>query len=317
MPSNLACLCSCAPAGSTPSSPMTAPATSPTPDPPTPTPTATLTPTPTPTSLPPAGYTAYRVKPRDTLETISELGGSTPDFLLHYNFLTEPPQIGRELIVPQLPGRTSTLPEELLIVTKGNTVKPWVALTIDCGGENPNTRTILDTLKAANVRITFFILGSSIINDRALLQRIAADGHEIANHSYTHADFTTLTEAEIIDDLRDADAVIRDIVGPEVRIYPYFRFPYGAYNRDTLRTVIGQGYLPIHWTLDSLDSVGELKSPEFIADQITNGLPAEEMPGAIILTHCTGRTAAALPLVLKTFAERGIEVRTLTDVLGR
>lgn len=280
------------------------------------TPTAEPTVTPSPTPVEISAYTAYRVQPGDTLEAISRRGGSIPTLVADYNRLVGELNVGRELIVPQVRGAINSLPKKAMMVIKGNTVEPWVALTFDCGGDNPRAHDILATLKAAQVRVTFFLLGSSIINDAELLRRMVADGHELANHSYTHADFTTLTDAQIADELRRTEVAVQAIVGPEVSLRPYFRFPYGAYDRRTLDTVIANGYLPIHWTLDSLDAVGEPKTPEFLAERITATLPQEEVPGAIILAHCIGKTADALPVVLETFAAQGIEVRPLSDVLG-
>ncbi|MCG8347708.1 MAG: polysaccharide deacetylase family protein [Chloroflexales bacterium] len=272
--------------------------------------------TPTPQAPEVIGYTAYRVQAGDTLASISKQGGSLPELLMSYNRLSGEPQAGRELIIPRVRGKGSLLPKTALMVVKGNTAKPWVALTLDCGGDNPRTIEILDTLKAANVPITFFILGGSIINDPDLLHRMVADGHELANHSFTHADFTTLTDEEIVAELHDTEKAIHGIVGTDVSIRPYFRFPYGAYDRRVLGTVVANGYLPIHWTLDSLDAVGKPKSPEFLVERMTQKLPPEELPGAIMLAHCTGKVADALPEILERFAAAGFEVRTLSDVLG-
>jgi len=280
--------------------------------------TATATPAVTATPTPPliASYTGYRMHRSDTLETIAARGGTLPELLLRYNRLVATPQIGRELIVPQIQGITSTLPITPIITLRGNTTRPWVALTFDCGGSNPRTHLLLDTLRAAHVHATFFLLGDSIINDPDLLKQMVADGHELGNHSYTHTDFTKLSETEIINELQRTEAAVQGIVGPNVSIRPYFRFPYGAYSREALRTVVAQGYLPVFWTLDSLDAFGHPKTAEFVARRIAYHLPKEEMPGAIILTHCTNATIDAMPATLKLLADEAIEVHTLTEVLG-
>lgn len=263
------------------------------------------------------GYTPYRVKLGDTLRSIAARGGSDADLLRRYNRLEVEPQPGRELIVPQLRGRASALPNpRQIMVLKGNTAKPWVALTLDCGGQNPRTHDILATLRAANVRITFFLLGGSIVHDPALLRQMVADGHELASHSYTHADFSTLSDAQITAELWRTEQAVRRIAGPNVSVRPFFRFPYGAYNVRALEAVVANGYIPVHWNLDSLDSWGEPKTPEFIASRLTTKIPRHELPGSILLSHCSDVTADALPAILKGFAEQGIEVRTLSDVLG-
>ncbi len=108
---------------------------------------------------------------------------------------------------------------------------------------------------------------------------------------------------------------MQDATGVTTR--PLFRPPYGAYDERVLDTVIGEGYLPIYWTLDSLDSVGEPKTPEFLIERVTNALTPEQLRGAIILAHCgSAPTADALPQILDRFAEMGLEVKTVSEVLG-
>jgi hypothetical protein len=81
-------------------------------------------------------------------------------------------------------------------------------------------------------------------------------------------------------------------------------------------TVIGQGYLPIYWTLDSLDSVGEPKTADFLLKRVTQTLAPVDLRNAIILAHCgSAATAEALPAILDTFAAMGFEVRPLSNVL--
>lgn len=287
-----------------------------------PPPAATLTvtppPPPTPTATPPtiADYRAYRVQPQDTLASISARGGTTPELLQRYNRLTSAPQVGRELIVPRLEGQASRLPDPWLLVIRGNTVQPWVALTFDCGGETLRADDILDALQAADAQVTFFVLGESIGQRPELLHRMVAEGHELANLSYTHTDLTTLTDAQIADELAQTEAAVQSLLGPAVSTRPYVRLPFGAYDERTLRAVIANGYLPVHWTLDALDTVGEPKSADFLVERITSSLAPDELRGAIILAHCTGSTADALPRVLASFDAAGFAVHTLSDVLG-
>lgn len=287
---------------------------------PTSTPSATSTPAPTLTSTPRptqgiAGYLAYRVRPGDSLESIAAAGGSEPDLLLAYNRLEATPQVGRELLIPRIERRARGLPERGIMVLRGNTTKPWVALTLDCGNSYGHVATILDELRAADVRLTFFLVGSLIEGSPAELRRMVADGHELASHSYTHPDFTTLSDAEILDELSKNEASIQAILGPQASLRPYFRFPYGAYDQHTLQLVVDHGYLPVHWTLDVLDGMGEPKTPAYIVERVM-ALPPEQLRGAIILAHCTGATQGALPTLIARLRAAGIEPRTLSDILG-
>lgn len=275
-------------------------------------PTATATPTATPGI---AGYSAYRVRPGDTLASIAARGGSEPELMLRYNRLFATPQVGRELIIPRLEGRPAALPPKGLLVLRGNTARPWVALTLDCGNTAGNMGPILDILERADVRLTFFLTGDQVRGSPELVRRMALAGHELADHSYSHPDFTTLSDTEILEELRRNEQLIQQILGPRATLRPYFRFPYGAYDRRTRDLVIRAGYLPVHWSLDLQDAVGAPKPPAFIVERAL-ALSDEELRGAVILGHCTRAVRGALPDLIARLRERGFEPRTLSEVLG-
>lgn len=278
--------------------------------------TSTPTATPTRTATPGiAGYAAYRVQPGDTLAAIAERGGSDPELLLRYNRLFATPQVGRELIVPRLEGRPVGLPPKGLLVLRGNTARPWVALTLDCGSSSGHMGPILDVLERADARLTFFLTGDQVRGSPELVRRMALAGHELADHSYSHPDFTTLSDAEILGELQQNEQMIQAILGPRATLRPYFRFPYGAYDRRTRDLVIRAGYLPVHWSLDLQDAVGAPKSPAFIVERAM-ALSDEELRGAVILGHCTRAVRGALPALIARLRERGFEPKTLTEVLG-
>jgi peptidoglycan/xylan/chitin deacetylase (PgdA/CDA1 family) len=298
-----------------------------------PLPTATLLPTPSPSlptaTIPPtrvvppitptpeiSGYLAYTVAPNDTLEQIAAAAGSDPALIRDYNRLKQPPPVGRPLIVPQLAGRSITLSSELINVQRGNNDRPWIALTLDGGANAAPVPSMLQTLRDRNITITFFVTSQFIRENPDLIRQIVADGHELANHSATHPDFTLLGDQQIREELLDPERVLAE-VAPGASMRPFFRPPFGAYNARVLQLVQATGYLSIYWTLDSLDSIGEPKSAEFLFERMTNRLTPEQLRGAIILAHCGNQTTAdALPAVLDRYRELGFEVRKLSEVLG-
>lgn len=338
-----ACAQSTAPAASAPTSnsvnlPLVAasdstalpqPTAAPSPEPtaaPSPEPVATAlvavepSPSPEPSPVPTAlvaveRYTGYTAVEGDTLASIASQGGSTPDLIREYNLLDGEPAPDRALIVPQVAGQTSTLEDESILVERGRNDKPWVALTLDAGASAVPVPQMLQTLRDHHVTITFFLTGQWITENPEIARQIVADGHEIANHSFTHPDFRKISDAEIVEELDSTDRLMRETTGASTR--PFFRPPFGAYDKRTLLSVEAQGYLPIYWTLDSLDSVGEPKSPAFLTERITAKLPPEKLRGAIILAHCGSQpTADALPGILDRFAAMGFEVKKLSEVLG-
>jgi peptidoglycan/xylan/chitin deacetylase (PgdA/CDA1 family) len=287
-----------------PMEPTTAPATS------------APAPVPTDAQVPEViAYAGHVVAAGETLETIAANGGSTPDLIARYNRLAGPPQPGRALIVPQLADQTSVLENEPILVERGSTTQPWVALTLDAGASAAPVPRMLETLREHNVKITFFLTGKWIAENPDLARQIVADGHEIANHTFNHPDLTKLGDDAIREELAATEELIQQTTGATTR--PFFRPPFGAYNRRVLQIAASEGYLPIYWTLDSLDSVGEPKTPEFLLERITGKLTPDELRGAIILAHCGSKpTADALPQILDRFAAMGFAVRKVSEVLG-
>lgn len=288
------------------------PATGVTPTMPAVTPAVTATP-----ALPATvGYTVHTVVAGDTLASIAAAGGSDPQLIADYNLLRGDPPAGRPLIIPLLAGRSSQFAAEAPLVMRGQPDRPWVALTLDAGAGSEPVPAILATLRERDVQITFFLTGRWVEDNPDLVRQIVADGHEIANHSYSHPDLRNLDADQITAELAATERLIQSVAGVSAR--PFFRPPYGAYDERVLRVLAEQGYLPIYWTLDSLDSVGAAKTPAFLLERTTATLAPEELHGAIILAHCgSAATAAALPDILDRYNELGLEVRKLSDVLGK
>jgi peptidoglycan/xylan/chitin deacetylase (PgdA/CDA1 family) len=285
-----------------------------------PKPTTISKPSPIPASTPaqpaaaPGDYAGHVVEQGETLATIAARGGSTPELIARYNRLEGEPRPGRMLIVPRVAGADSALESAPLLVQRGQADKPWVALTLDAGADAAPVPAMLKTLREHNVKITFFLTGKWIKDNPDLARQIVADGHEIANHTFTHPDMRNLSDTAILKELADTEALLQATTGASSR--PLFRPPYGAYDERVLRLVVGAGYLPIYWTLDSLDSVGEPKTPDFLFERVTAKLTPEKLRGAIILAHCGSQpTAEALPRILDRFVELGLEVKKVSEIL--
>jgi peptidoglycan/xylan/chitin deacetylase (PgdA/CDA1 family) len=260
------------------------------------------------------GYSAHTLQPGETIEQIAELGGSNAELVRSYNNLRLPVLPGRALIIPRLAGRTSQLQNTPTLISHGTNSRTLIALTLDAGGASEPTPAILAALRERNLQVTFFLTGDWIAKNPELARQIVADGHEIANHTTSHPDLRELSDAEIQRELATTDQRMREITGAGTR--PFFRPPYGAYNQRVLQVVQSEGYLPIYWTLDSLDSVGEPKSPAFLIERVTTKLPSDQLAGAIILMHCGFEsTAEALPAILDRFAAMGYTVTTISQVL--
>jgi peptidoglycan-N-acetylmuramic acid deacetylase len=198
-------------------------------------------------------------------------------------------------------------------VVRGYAGKKRVALTFDAGATGEPMPAILAALRERNVRITMFFTGKFAEQYSEGVKQAAADGHEIANHTYSHLDSRELTDEELAGELARTERILYELTG--VTTKPYWRPPYGARNNHVLNVAVAEGYRSIYWTLDSLDSVGEPKTPDFILNRVTN-TPDFNLDGAIILQHFGSQASAdALPRILDRLQEMGYSVVTVSDIL--
>ncbi len=195
-----------------------------------------------------------------------------------------------------------------LVVEAENSRK--VALTFDAASYPTLQPAILDALRDAGVRSTIFLTGDFVDAYPDVVVQIARDGHEIANHSDTHADFTTISAPEMVTELEDLDAKIVALTGKST--HPWFRPPSGAYNDLAVEVAAQQGYYTIYWTEDSADWRTDVD-----AATVEQRFLRYATPGSILVGHLTSpQTAEVLPEVLATLKERGVEFATLSEALG-
>jgi len=182
------------------------------------------------------------------------------------------------------------------------------ALTFDDGPHAQGTPAVLDALAAAGARATFFLVGEQIRRNPALAGEIVAAGHEIGLHCDRHRNLLRLAPWQVRADIARALDTIEGASGRRVGLY---RPPYGALNATALRVARGHGWRTLLWSHWGKDWQARA-TPEGIAARVTGG--AGE--GSVLLLHDADdysapgswrRTAAALPRVLDTLAERGLE----------
>ncbi len=139
---------------------------------------------------------------------------------------TRPDAPPEEVGPPEVPALEPSLPAWRLVdrtalaaslgwgeVTRGNTASMQVALTFDAGADGAPTPAILDALAAAGVKSTFFLTGQFADAYPLTVQRIAAEGHELANHSYTHPQFPELAPPEVVSQIERTEARIMELTG--------------------------------------------------------------------------------------------------------
>jgi peptidoglycan/xylan/chitin deacetylase (PgdA/CDA1 family) len=177
-----------------------------------------------------------------------------------------------------------------------------VSLTFDDGPTLLRTPKLLEILRRFNVPATFFVIGREAERHPELLQRAVADGHLIANHTYSHPFlFCFLTPRRLRREIEQGQEVIQRICGQPPR---YFRSPVG------LRHPLLQSYLQaagleyISWSIRSFDTL--VKQPEAILKRIFRRVA----PSDIILLHDNATAEAmleVLPRLIQELKARGFE----------
>jgi peptidoglycan/xylan/chitin deacetylase (PgdA/CDA1 family) len=190
------------------------------------------------------------------------------------------------------------------------------------GGRVGDAVAIVDWLIEHRVPATIFMTGAIAENvntdaGRQVLARIEANPVllTLANHSYSHPDFRTLTAAQMRDELRRTEVALAAHCTQDPR--PLFRPPYGGVNADVLAGVGAAGYaLTVMWDIDTIDWRLE-KDGGPTADDIVAKVLANARGGSIVLMHLGGyNTFAALPRIVAGLEEAGLRPITLDEMLG-
>jgi peptidoglycan-N-acetylglucosamine deacetylase len=125
--------------------------------------------------------------------------------------------------------------------------KVW--LTFDDGPHPTRTPKVLDVLAAHGITACFFLVGKHAELHPNLIARIAREGHRVCNHTYGHPDLTTLTSAQVKQQLLRTE----QILGAHLKSPKLFRPPYGAHSATVDAVVTNLGYRTILWNVDTVD----------------------------------------------------------------
>ena len=190
--------------------------------------------------------------------------------------------------------------------------KPKVAISFDDGPNPHHTPDILEVLNHYNVPATFFVLGSQVQYHPEILRNIHHDGHEVANHSYTHTNFASITIEQATQEIERTNDIIERQIGyrPEI-----IRPPYGFITDSQLDYFNDKNYKFVNWSLDTMDWNEDVNDPEIMASRVKRLLH----PGAIILLHDGGgdrtNTVKVLPDLIEYIEEFGYELVTVSELL--
>ncbi|WP_312117138.1 exo-beta-N-acetylmuramidase NamZ domain-containing protein [Brevibacillus reuszeri] len=202
-------------------------------------------------------------------------------------------------------------------------------LTFD-DGPSPITPLVLDTLKKNNVKATFFIVGSHVPGNEAILKRAISEGHSIGGHTYSH-DYRVLYQSKdaFFNDLEKGNQLIEKATGMKPTI---FRYPGGSTNTVSLKyqdpklynkqqTVMSaikaesnnRGYIFIDWNVTN----GDARSSHYTAAGALANVKQQvkSQKEIVILMHdasTKAATAQALPEVISFLKEKGYRFDVIT-----
>ena len=182
-----------------------------------------------------------------------------------------------------------------------------ISVTFDASWGGDKTRAILDLLDQYDAKATFFLVGIWVDKYPELVKEISARGHEIGNHSDSHAHFTQITDSKIRAELDSCSDKIESLTGTRPTL---FRPPYGDYNSKVVTIVRDEGYECVQWSIDSLD--WKNRGVDDLVKRATNNV----QPGDIILFHNDSEyIVKALPAILQHYQAQGYQMIPARDIL--
>ena len=212
--------------------------------------------------------------------------------------------------------------DQAVIVRKNTVYHIWpsekvVALTFDDGPSPIWTPQILDALKAADVKATFFMLGKHVQEYPEIAKRVAEQGHEIGNHTYDHHGLFYYKPEELSREVNDTERVILSATGIKTK---YFRPPKAWITSREKKQLNNMGYKTVLWSLNSKDWV--TFDDRYIVKYILHHVRS----GDIILFHDSGgvfkpeggdrkETVKTIPRLVQRLRERGYKFVTISQLL--
>ena len=189
-----------------------------------------------------------------------------------------------------------------------------LALTFDDGPDPVYTPKVLEVLRAAGVRATFFVVGERAARAPGLVREMAAAGHEVENHTWSHSNLWLCGPGRTAREISRVQELLAELTDRPPR---FFRPPWGMLNLAVFPTLRRLGMRCVLWSNqpEGLRPV----APEEIASRVIRGA----RPGAIVDLHdaegvrgAPGRLLEALPRMLDGLGAAGYACVSLAELLS-
>jgi peptidoglycan/xylan/chitin deacetylase (PgdA/CDA1 family) len=186
---------------------------------------------------------------------------------------------------------------------------PYIALTFDDGPHATLTPKLLDLLAAHHMKATFFVVGQNAADHPDILRRAVREGHEIANHSWSHPVFGKMSDEAVRRELQKTDDAISAGIGKRPTL---LRPPYGSITAHQKKWIHDEfGYRIIIWDVDPLD--WKRPGPSVVTSRILK----ETHAGSIVLSHdIHASTIEAMPATFDQLERKGFKSVTVTELLA-
>jgi len=193
---------------------------------------------------------------------------------------------------------------ELLMTPK----HPWIALTFDDGPHPVMTEKLMAVLKQEGVPATFFIVGKMAVRYPEIVREMAREGHEVANHTFTHPNLSHVTASTLLNELGQTRQVIRRLTGQDS---VFFRPPGGDYTKEMVKATKEAGYRMILWTVLTRDVNGAS------IVSMRHRIMTQSSDGAIVLMHSgVPKTVEMLPGIIEDLRRQGYHFVTVSQLMG-
>jgi len=197
-----------------------------------------------------------------------------------------------------------------VFINGGNSKLKRVALTFDDGPDSSITSSIIAVLEKKRVKGTFFFVGRAAAYYPQVVKRAYALGHQVACHTYTHAQLTKIDSKSVTQEIVKSDHLFKTLIGVEPL---YIRPPFGDLDKASL-SGIPSDQKAIIWSLDTMDWVSGTT-----ADEISNFVLNNVRPNDIILMHSSkgkNATLKAVPKIIDGLEAKGYKLVTVSDLVG-
>jgi peptidoglycan/xylan/chitin deacetylase (PgdA/CDA1 family) len=186
-----------------------------------------------------------------------------------------------------------------------------VVLTFDDGPSHTNTRLVLDALAAHCTRATFFMVGRRALSDPETAKEVAARGHTVGAHTWSHARLADLADGEAETQIELGFSAVQQAL--DRPISPFFRFPYLRGSPFSLQHLDGRQIATFGIDIDSRDF--EIRDAAALYERVMADAAAKRK-GIILFHDIHASTAEALPRILDGLKARGFRVVHLVSKTG-